>query len=105
MDRRIRDSRRQEKRVARDLGGRVTPGSGNQWFVKNDVIAPGWSVECKTTQAKSYPLRLDVLRTAEKNAMLENRAMALVVEIQGHHYAVLPYRTFLNLLPEDEEEE
>lgn len=101
MDRRIRNSRAQEQGVARDMGGRVTPGSGNRWFVKNDVLAPGWSIECKTTTAKSYSLRLDVLRTAQKNALLDNREMALVVEIQGHSWAVLPYATFLALLPQE----
>jgi hypothetical protein len=102
MDRRIRNSRAQEKGVARDLAGRVTPGSGNKWFAKNDVLAPGWSIECKTTQAKSFSLRLDVLRTAQKNALLDNREMAVIVEIQGHSWVVLPYASFLSLLPQEE---
>lgn len=101
MDRRIRNSRSQERRVARDLGGRVTPGSGNQWHAKNDVRAPGWSVECKTTEKESYRLKAADLRAAEREALLNNRDMCFVVEIQGASWAVIPYATFLSLLPEE----
>lgn len=102
MDPRIRASRKQERRVAEDMGGRTTPGSGSKWFVKNDVLAPGWSVECKTTTGTSYSLKLKDLKTAEKNALLDNRQMAFVIAMDGHHYAVLPYSTFLALLPQED---
>ncbi|MBD0734093.1 hypothetical protein [Streptomyces sp. CBMA29] len=88
--------------MAADLGGRVTPGSGNQWHTKNDVIAPGWSVECKTTGAKSFSLKADDLRTAERNALIDGREVLFVVDMQGRSWAVLPYHTFLALLPDPE---
>jgi hypothetical protein len=102
MDRRIKNSRSQERRVAEDVGGRVTPGSGNQWHSKNDVIAPGWSIECKTTEKESFRLTAEALRLAHRNALVDQREMAFVVEIQGSSWVVLPYATFLSLLPEEE---
>lgn len=103
MDRRIRNSRSQERRVAGDLGGRVTPGSGNQWHTKNDVVAAGWSIECKTTEKESYRITSDTLHKAERAALLDGRDMALVIEIQGRSWAVIPYGTFLSLLPGGDE--
>ena len=41
-------STKQEKRVAKDLGGKRTPNSGATLFSKGDVDLSDWLIECKT---------------------------------------------------------
>jgi hypothetical protein len=98
MDARQRASRRQEKNIARTLGGRTVAGSGSGWAVKNDVRSDTWSVECKTTTKKSYSLTNDALLTAEKNALLDFRTMAFAIEMCGRTWVVLAYETFTELI-------
>ncbi|MFI9271840.1 hypothetical protein ACIGXM_14135 [Kitasatospora sp. NPDC052896] len=101
MDPRIRASRRQEKKLAHDIGGHTTAGSGNGWAVKNDVRNPEWSIECKTTTKQSYTLTHAALTAAEKNALLDFRRMAFAIEMRGRTWVVLPYETFVSLIGED----
>jgi hypothetical protein len=84
-----RRSRRQERDGAREFGGRVTPGSGNGWVAKNDVITPKYSIEYKTTTSESFILRLAALRTAERHALLDGREMIFMVDLAGREYAVV----------------
>lgn len=100
MDRRIKASRDQEKRLAREMGGRVTPGSGNGWITKNDVKTEKWSLECKTTTKLSYSLKDSELRLAERQALLEDREMAFVIDMQGRTWVVLSFETFASLAEE-----
>jgi hypothetical protein len=96
-----RRSKRQEKRLAADVGGRRTAGSGNGWAVKNDVRNDRWSIEAKTTERRSYSLRLDALKQAEKHALLDGREMAFCVEIAGESFVVVTYDTFRHLFPQE----
>lgn len=101
MDPRMRASKKQEARVARDQGGRVTPGSGNGWAVKNDVKNADWSFECKTTTKGSYRLTSGALALAERNALLDGREMAFVTEIDGRMWVTLSYENFTALTQEE----
>ena len=60
-------SQLQEKRVASELGGRVTPASGALWGAKGDVKSDLFLAECKTTEKPAYPLTLK-----SKEALKEN---------------------------------
>ena len=42
-------SERQEKRVAKKIGGKVVPNSGAATFVAGDVVLDDWLIECKTS--------------------------------------------------------
>lgn len=79
-------SHKQEKQVARDNGGSPTPGSGNTWRRKNDVISTEFSFECKTTTKQSYSLKRSELDKAEINALSDGRDMVFVVDIAGKRY-------------------
>lgn len=86
-------SRRQEKRTARRIGGKVQPASG-AGQEKGDVRDPGhMSIECKLTRAKSYSLKLADLEKLEKEAHSGEKP-ALEIEFQGVYphkrYVVLP---------------
>lgn len=95
-----KDSLNQERRVARDIGGRTVAASGAGWAVKNDVRNGAWSVECKTTSAKQFTISHKALTLAETNALLDNREMAFVVEMAGRQWALISYENFLTLARE-----
>ncbi|MEU3979599.1 hypothetical protein AB0F77_05725 [Streptomyces sp. NPDC026672] len=102
MDRRIKSSRTQEKKFAKDIGGTTVAGSGNGWAVKNDVRNQQWSIECKTTAAASFSLTHRDLINAEKNALLDLRDMAFAIEMRGRTWVVLSRETFLRLIEREE---
>ncbi|MGW3153683.1 hypothetical protein [Streptomyces sp. NPDC001089] len=98
MDRRIKASRDQEKRLARKVGGTTTARSGAGWAVKNDVRNTTWSIECKTTAAARFALTNRDLLGAEKNALLDMRHMAFAIEMCGRNWVVISEADFLRFL-------
>lgn len=98
MDRRIKASRDQEKRLARKVDGFTTAGSGAGWAVKNDVRNTKWSIECKTTGAARYALTNRDLLSAERHALLDMREMAFAIEMCGRHWVVISEANFLRFL-------
>lgn len=103
MDRRIKASRTQEKRLAAKIGGTTTAGSGNGWAVKNDVRNAKWSIECKTTSSSRFTVTHAALVQAEKNALMDLRDMAFAVEMCGRTWVVLAEETFLRLMGREED--
>lgn len=62
-------SPRQEKDLAKRLGGRVTRGSGSG-NDKGDVAVKGkYRIECKCTKNKSYSLKREVIEKIEEEAL------------------------------------
>lgn len=98
----LKASRKQEARVAGDYGGRVTPGSGNQWHAKGDVKAKRFLIECKTTEAASYRLDKATLTKIRIEAVKEGKHPALCIDIQGVEYFVIPGYVFKELTGENE---
>jgi len=93
----IRSSVLQEKRIARDTGGRRVAGSGSQPGNKSDVTAGKWRVEAKQTTSSRYSLTLAVWRKIEMEAFRAGQEPVLVVEISGRKLAVLDYQMWLGL--------
>lgn len=96
------ESQKQERRGARKYGGRVNSGSGNTDGFKNDVTTDDLSIEFKTTSHKSYNLRLDALRTAEKEAVRVGREALFGIDFrtprQTYRYVVLTEDEYFWLL-------
>ena len=61
-------SKKRETFIAKELGGRVTPGSGNLWFQKSDVYTDSFRIEDKFTFKDNYRISYDILRKIEKEA-------------------------------------
>jgi hypothetical protein len=104
MNRHKRRSVMQERRVAKDVGGRVQPGSGAPDFCKGDVRVTGeLRIECKTTSKSSYSLKfadLDKISLEALEGGMEDWVMQ--VEFQksagsSKKFAVLPYSTFVEI--------
>jgi hypothetical protein len=86
-------SRKQEKRAAKRMGGKVQPASG-AGRAKGDVRAPWHArVECKLTRASSFTLKLAHLEKIEREAAPPEKPI-LEIEFQGvtpnKRYAVIP---------------
>lgn len=93
----------QERRAAEDLGGRVQPGSGAPAFYKGDVRkAHDVRVECKTTSAKSFGLKLVELEKIKAEALMGgDESWAMQVEFQtataGKKFAIIDWQEYLDL--------
>lgn len=64
-------SHRQEKRTAKELGGRVQPNSGATKFAKGDVVLEDFLLENKTrtTDCESMSIKKEWLEKNEKEAL------------------------------------
>ena len=63
-------SKRQEKKVAKAVGGKRTANSGATPFEKGDVIIQDWLIECKTKtkDCSSFTIKEDWLLKNEEEA-------------------------------------
>lgn len=97
-------SRRQERRLAKELGGRTTPGSGSG-SIKGDVSTKGEMVEAKTTSKTQYTLRFVDLKKLENEARLANKRPVFVIQIEDtsqvflfhNEWVLLPKQDYLAL--------
>ena len=93
-----------EKRVAKEVGGRRTSGSGNK-KEKGDVRLQGvLRIEHKATQHKSFSVTADMLDKIELAARGCDEIPILVVEFldsrgesYGRKVAVVPFQDLLDL--------
>jgi hypothetical protein len=99
MDRRVADSRRQERQWADRWGGEVTPGSGNGDKFKADVRTAIHLIELKYTKAMQFTLKLGDLKRIEQQALLDGRDPVFGIEFTGfagdNRYVVLPEWDYL----------
>ena len=77
----MKKSEKQEKKLAKETGGKRQPGSGSQWFAKGDVESPpakelvavGFLIEGKTTAKKQIIVRRSMLEEHFTKALDGNR--------------------------------
>lgn len=99
-----RRSQAQEKRTAKEIGGRVQPGSGSMDFAKGDVRDMGkLRIECKTTSKDRYSLKLaDLLKIRLEAVMGGLESWAFQIQYQRSagivtRIAVVDHAWFLEL--------
>lgn len=93
---------RQERDLAKQLGGRVTPGSGNL-RIKGDVRVTGFTrVECKTTKRRSFSVNMDMLDKIESAAVSAQEIPFMEVELElgARRFYVVPDWAFHDLMAE-----
>lgn len=95
----VKDSQRQERGLAKELGGSVNAGSGNGWVRKGDVRSDKELWECKITSAKSYSLKQADLEKLNNQALLDGRIPIFLVEFlkQGEAYVILSKEDFMEM--------
>jgi hypothetical protein len=100
--RKLRSSVAQEKRIAKDVGGRRVAGSGSMPGNKGDVKADGWLVEAKQTVKGRFSLTLQLWRKIECEAYKTGKTPAMVIEMAGRSLVVLGYNDWLAMRGVDE---
>lgn len=98
---RIRISRKLEQGLARDIGGKVQPGSGNQ-DAKDDVrVVNEWRLEHKYTDStRSFTLLVEDLAAVVRHAnlMAEWPGLVLTFRKLSRRFVIIPYELFLGLV-------
>ena len=83
-------SKKQEEKIAKDIGGRTTPGSGALWFSKADVRNDKYLIEAKFTDSNKYQLKYETWDKIKREAINDGlRIPVMQIEIQGSQYALL----------------
>ena len=94
-------SNKQEKKVAKTLGGRKTPNSGATKFSKGDVTSDKWLLECKTCthEQKTFTLRKEWFSKNEEEAFAMRKPYnAIVVDFgDGEQHYIISERLFKKL--------
>jgi hypothetical protein len=90
-------SQRQEKSIAKKIGGRVVPASGAFWSRKGDARSDDLLVEAKTTDKASFSIKKAIWDKIRKEALLDGRTPVLAIQIQDRNLVVLDQEDFLEL--------
>ena len=83
-------SSKQEKHIAKELGGKKTPNSGATPFYKGDVSLDNWLIEAKTktSPSDSISIKRDWLEKNEEEAFaMHKQHSALAFNFGDLHYA------------------
>ena len=101
-------SNRQEKQVAKVLGGKQTANSGATAFVKGDVIADDWLIECKTATSEkaSFAIKKSWLEKNREEAFEMGKhynALCFDFGDNGNRYYVIDEQTFKRLKEREHE--
>lgn len=71
---------RAERDTAKRENGRVQPASGAAWHSKGDVVSKTHLVQVKSTEKKSYTLKLSDMELIEQQAAAVNKDAKMIVE-------------------------
>lgn len=98
----VKDSQRQERRLANKLGGSVNSGSGNGWVRKGDVRTEDELFELKITDAKSYSLKDIELEKLTNQALVDGRMPIFMVQFKttGNEWVIMSKDDYLTLREE-----
>ncbi len=97
-------SKKQEKRVAKEIGGKVQVASGAMWHSKADVRLDKFLIECKTTEKPFYSLTLKVWDKIAQEALRDGmRAPLMQIDLEDgkSSVCVISYDDFLEFSKEE----
>lgn len=86
-------SSKQEKHVAKAIGGKQTANSGATMFSKGDVLANNWCIECKTktSPSQSMSIKREWLEKNEEEAFAMNKEHSALAFNFGDTYNAQNY--------------
>lgn len=73
-------SQKSEKRLAKSLGMRTTPGSGNKHLHPSDIVGKYFRIEHKRTDKKSISLKKEWLDTIAEQAFSRKQNPVLAIQ-------------------------
>jgi hypothetical protein len=76
-------SKKQEKTIAKGIGGKRQPGSGCFDGFKGDVENADILGECKTTGKKSFTITMEILNKIEDEAMGKGKEPRLYIRFES----------------------
>lgn len=93
-------SNKQEKAIAKAIGGKQTANSGATAFSKGDVVADNWLIEAKTatTEKKSFAIKKEWLEKNKEEAFAMRKdynALCFDFGDNGKRYYVVDEKTFI----------
>lgn len=95
-------STKQEKQIAKSLGGKQVSNSGATRFDKGDIILDDWLLEAKTcvTKQKTFTLKQDWFNKNKEEALAMGKSYnALVFDFgDGEQHYVINERLFKQLV-------
>lgn len=102
-------SDKQEKAVAKALGGKQTANSGATDFIKGDIHLSEWLIECKTTcsEKSSFSIKKAWLEKNREEAFemgKHNNALCFDFGDNGTRYYVIDEKTFKQLIEQERED-
>ena len=102
-------SNKQEKHVAKVLGGKQTANSGATAFSKGDVRTDDWLIECKTktSESKSVSIQREWIDKNEEEAFAMGKQYSAVCFDFGdgeNHYIISEkmFKRLMQLVKEDD---
>lgn len=90
-------SSKQEKAVAKAIGGRPTPNSGATTWVKSDVLTEDFAIECKTktTHSESISIKKEWFEKQKQEMVFMGKKHSAIVFSFGpdeeQHYIIDEY--------------
>ena len=95
-------SSKQEKHIAKELGGKKVANSGATAFNKGDIVLDAWLLEAKTKtkETNSFSIKKEWLEKNKEEAFAMRKSYnALVFDFgDGHNYYVIDEKTFKEVL-------
>lgn len=83
-------SKKQEERIAKEIGGKPVPGSGCFWSYKGDARNDKYLIEAKFTDNDTYQLSYRTWDKIKREAINDGLRIPLMhINIQGSQYALL----------------
>ena len=92
-----KQSKKHEVRLAKEIGGQRSAGSGSFWSRKGDVRSSDLLIEHKWTGKASFTVKATVLEKIVKEAILDSRTPVLGFSFNNENYVVLTEDDFLEL--------
>lgn len=79
-----RRSAEQEKKRAKETGGRTSPGSGSSWRAPQDNKTDETMEQIKFTDKKSFVLKVDELDQVYHDCLRAGRDPQMIVDFERH---------------------
>jgi hypothetical protein len=96
-------SHKREVQIAKDIGGKTTPGSGCFWNRKGDAVHEYFLIEDKFTEKARYSLNTDILDKIEKqsNEVLKTPILTIGFECDNGENFVVVRKNDYNIFIDD----
>lgn len=97
-----KQSKKHEKRLAKQFDGQTTAASGAFWSRKGDVRSQKFLIEHKWTGKKSKTIQAAELKKIINEAIMDGRTPVFGIHLDGENYVILLETDFMELVQTDD---